>query len=75
MISSYIHRTRTIQNCPSKSHSTQAPRKSISSPRECISSINAPQSSLVKQAMHTVRDGVGAKEELSLGVFVWSSLI
>ena len=68
MISSYIHRTRTIQNCPSKSHSTQAPRKSISSSKERISSMNAPRSSLVKQATCAVRDVVGAKEELSLEV-------
>jgi len=68
MILSYIHRTRTIQNCPSKSHSTQAPRKSISSPRECISSMSAPQSSLVRRATYTARDIVEVKEELLLEV-------
>ena len=68
MISRYIHRTRTIQNCLSKSHSTQVPRKSISSPMEHISSMNTPRSSLVRHATHAVRDTVGAKEELSLEV-------
>jgi len=68
MISSYIHRTRTIQNCLSKSHSTQVPRKSISSPRERISSMNAPQSSLVRCATCAARDIDGAKEELLLEV-------
>jgi len=68
MISSYIHRTRTIQNCPSKSRSTQAPRKSISSPKERISSMNAPRSSSVRHATRAAREGVGAKEELSLEV-------
>ena len=68
MISSYIHRTRTIQNCLSKSRSTQVPRKSISSPKERISSMNAPRSSSVKRATRAAREGVGMKEELSLEV-------
>jgi len=65
MISSYIHRTRTIQNCLSKSCSTQAPRKSIFSPKEHISSMNAPRSSLVRHATRAASDGRGVKEELS----------
>ena len=40
----------------------------MSSPRERISSMNAPRSSLVRHATHIVRDVVGAKEELSLEV-------
>jgi len=73
MFSSYVHRTRIIENCPSKSHNTQAAWKSISSPREHISSMKAQQSSSDKHATHTARDvdGEGVSEVTGLS----SSLI
>jgi len=69
MFSSYVHRTRIIENCLSKSRNTQAAWKSISSPKECISSMKAHRSSLDKHATCAVRDmdvaGVSETTDLS----------
>jgi len=73
MFSSYVHRTRIIENCPSKSHNTQVAWKSISSLKERISSIKAQRSSSDKRATRTARDvdGEGVSEVIDLS----SSLI
>jgi len=73
MFSGYIHRTRIIENCPSKSHNTQVAWKSISSLKEHISSIKAQWSSSDKRATRTARDvdGEGVSEMTDLS----SSLI
>jgi len=69
MFSSYVYRTRIIENCLSKSCNTQAAWKSISSPRERISSIKVQQSSSDKRATRAARDvdveGVSETTDLS----------
>jgi len=62
MFLSYVHRTRIIENCLSKSRNTQVAWKSISSPRVHISSIKALWSSLDKYATCAARDIVAGGE-------------
>jgi len=75
MFSSYVYRTRIIENCLSKSCNTQAAWKSISSPKEHISSMKAQQSSSDKCATRTSRDvdGGGVSETIDLSLsLIWT---
>jgi len=56
MFLSYVHRTRIIENCPSKSRNTQASWKSMSSLKERISSMKAHRSSSDRRATRAARD-------------------
>jgi len=73
MFSSYVHRTRIIENCPSKSCYTQAAWKSISSPRERISSMKAHWSSSDRRATRAARD-VDGEEGSGVVGFLSSSI-
>jgi len=68
MFSSYVHRTRIIENCPSKSRNTQVAWKSISSLKERISSMNTQRSSSDSCATCAARDtdGEGVSETTDL---------
>ena len=74
MFSSYVYRTRIIENCLSKSRNTQVAWKSISSPRERISSIKAQRSSSDRHTTYAVRDmdieGISETTDLSSSL-IW----
>jgi len=73
MFSSYVHRTRIIENCPSKSCNTQAAWKSMSSPRERILSMKAHRSSSDRRATRAARD-VDGEEGSGVVGFLSSSI-
>jgi len=73
MFSSYVHRTRIIENCLSKSCNTQAAWKSMSSPREHISSIKVHRSSSDRRATCAARD-VDGEGVLGVVGFLSSSI-